>query len=205
MESLVPDQKQSQSVGGCKGREHSDPRVRRTRKLLEDAYRDLIGEKPYAEVSVLDITERATVNRATFYAHYVDKQDLAVHVAKADLAASIYRMFSDKPQLSQENLVLFATAVFEFVDKIHKGCPGTQGDMHAAIAVGIQEELYWMTYGWLGNKSNYAELFGENSRETLATVISSSLFGAAFRWVRLGKRAPVIAICTEISSILVRG
>jgi AcrR family transcriptional regulator len=53
-----------------------DLRVRRTRKLLQQALIELTIEKGFAAVTVQDIAERAMVNRATFYRHYVDKYDL---------------------------------------------------------------------------------------------------------------------------------
>jgi AcrR family transcriptional regulator len=53
-----------------------DLRVRRTRKLLQEALIELTIEKGFAEVTVTDITERAMVNRSTFYRHYLDKYDL---------------------------------------------------------------------------------------------------------------------------------
>jgi AcrR family transcriptional regulator len=56
--------------------EHLDPRVIRTRKLLRDALIELIPERGYDAITVKDITDRATLNRATFYLHYRDKEDL---------------------------------------------------------------------------------------------------------------------------------
>jgi AcrR family transcriptional regulator len=50
-----------------------DPRIRRTRKLLQGALGILMQGKSFDEISVQDITEAATVNRATFYDHYTDK------------------------------------------------------------------------------------------------------------------------------------
>jgi AcrR family transcriptional regulator len=50
-----------------------DPRIRRTRKLLQGALGTLMKSKSFDEISVQDITEAATVNRATFYDHYDDK------------------------------------------------------------------------------------------------------------------------------------
>ncbi len=44
-------------------------RVRRTRKLLRNALISLTMEKGFAAVTVRDITERAMVNRGTFYHH----------------------------------------------------------------------------------------------------------------------------------------
>ena len=53
-----------------------DRRVRRTRKLLRDAFMALLSEKEYEAITVQDIIEKADVARSTFYAHYLDKKDL---------------------------------------------------------------------------------------------------------------------------------
>jgi len=53
--------------------EHLDPRVRRTRQLLLQAFFELLSTKDFAAISVQDIAEKATVNRATFYDHFPDK------------------------------------------------------------------------------------------------------------------------------------
>lgn len=50
-----------------------DPRILRTRTLLLQALDKLLKEKRFDEISVQDVTEAATVNRATFYDHYGDK------------------------------------------------------------------------------------------------------------------------------------
>jgi AcrR family transcriptional regulator len=50
-----------------------DPRIRRTRELLQQALAKLLETRDFERISVQDITDAATVNRATFYAHYPDK------------------------------------------------------------------------------------------------------------------------------------
>ena len=50
-----------------------DPRIRRTRQLLQSALQSLMQTRALDEISVQDITDVATVNRATFYDHYTDK------------------------------------------------------------------------------------------------------------------------------------
>jgi AcrR family transcriptional regulator len=59
-----------------KPEEIEDLRVRRTRKLLQQAFIELTVEKGFAALTVRDITERAMVNRSTFYRHYLGKYDL---------------------------------------------------------------------------------------------------------------------------------
>ena len=49
-----------------------DPRIERTREALRGALMALIEEKGFDAISVQDITERARLNRATFYLHYRD-------------------------------------------------------------------------------------------------------------------------------------
>src|SRR5437870_12815201 len=53
-----------------------DRRVQRTRKLLQDALVSMMIEKGYEATTVQDIIDRANVGRATFYAHFADKDTL---------------------------------------------------------------------------------------------------------------------------------
>lgn len=59
-----------------KQEEREDLRVRRTRRALQQALIDLTVEKGFSAISVRDITERAMVNRSTFYRHYLGKCEL---------------------------------------------------------------------------------------------------------------------------------
>ncbi|MGB8212523.1 MAG: TetR/AcrR family transcriptional regulator [Anaerolineales bacterium] len=61
-----------------------DPRIERTREALRAALMALIEEKGFDAISVQDITERAGLNRATFYLHYRDKQDLLIRTSEAE-------------------------------------------------------------------------------------------------------------------------
>jgi len=53
-----------------------DRRVQRTRQLLRESLFTLIQERGFEKVSVQDIIDRANIGRATFYAHYDNKEDL---------------------------------------------------------------------------------------------------------------------------------
>ncbi len=56
--------------------ESVDPRIRRTRQLLQQALEKLLEQKEFDKISVHDIADTATLNRATFYDHYTDKYAL---------------------------------------------------------------------------------------------------------------------------------
>jgi AcrR family transcriptional regulator len=53
-----------------------DRRVRKSQQALKDAFIALVLESGYEAVTVEDIAERADVARATFYAHFEDKEQL---------------------------------------------------------------------------------------------------------------------------------
>jgi AcrR family transcriptional regulator len=53
-----------------------DRRVARTRDRLGDALVELLLEKPFDDITVQEVLDRAQVSRSTFYEHYRDKNDL---------------------------------------------------------------------------------------------------------------------------------
>lgn len=96
-----------------------DRRVLRTRQLLRTALLELIQEREFDALTVQDITERATLNRATFYLHYADKHDLLLQVIRETLVE-----LSDLPlphpydipgQIDPERIRTFFVAVFQHV------------------------------------------------------------------------------------------
>jgi AcrR family transcriptional regulator len=44
----------------------------RSKKMIREAYLELIQEKEIPKITVTDIVRRADINRSTFYAHYTD-------------------------------------------------------------------------------------------------------------------------------------
>ena len=56
----------------------ADRRSQRTRQLLSAALFELMLEQRYDDITVQHIIDRANVGRSTFYAHYLDKEDLLV-------------------------------------------------------------------------------------------------------------------------------
>ncbi|MDX2163435.1 MAG: TetR/AcrR family transcriptional regulator [bacterium] len=53
-----------------------DPRVKKTRQGMRDAFARLILQKGYDAISIQDIAEAAQTARITFYRHYRDKEEL---------------------------------------------------------------------------------------------------------------------------------
>ncbi len=63
----------------------ADRRSQRTYRLVSSAFAELMGEKPYEEILVQDILDRADIGRTTFYAHYFDKEDVLNSIVEQEL------------------------------------------------------------------------------------------------------------------------
>ena len=64
-----------------------DPRKLRSRALLLQAFFDLVVSRPYGEISVARVVERAGVARSTFYEHFRGKDDLLADSLRGPLGA----------------------------------------------------------------------------------------------------------------------
>ncbi len=53
-----------------------DPRVEQTQAAVAEAFVALLSRRTYDRIRVSDITRKARVGRATFYAHFTSKDDL---------------------------------------------------------------------------------------------------------------------------------
>jgi AcrR family transcriptional regulator len=87
-----------------------DPRVIRTRRLLRESFMKLVGEKGYWDITIQDITDRATLNRVTFYLHYDNKEDLLVQTTNYIQDELVKRVETPKEGASPRELVLEALA-----------------------------------------------------------------------------------------------
>ena len=80
-----------------------DPRVKRTRQLLQQAFWELMHEKGFSAISIQDVAERATVNRATFYAHFDDKYQLLDSIVQEQFHQRVTKDLPN-PQVGRKNL-----------------------------------------------------------------------------------------------------
>lgn len=96
-----------------------DPRIRRTRQLLQGALWSLLKTKSFDEISVQDLTEAATVNRATFYDHYTDKFGLL----EAAVGSRFHALLEERNVAYDASCAAGATALIlatcEFLVRLH--------------------------------------------------------------------------------------
>lgn len=116
-------------------KDHLDLRQRKTRKLLVEALAQLLVERPYQELSVVDICNRAMVHRTTFYAHFNDKQELLRYLLEGlerECAATC--LPRDPERGPREYLLTAARNVFQFFAQrrdLYRACLSSGADAQA--------------------------------------------------------------------------
>src|SRR5215212_3079035 len=136
-------------VSATKQASDIDPRVMRTRQLLMRAFEALLQEKSISSISVQDITERATVNRATFYAHFEDKYaflDCWVREAFQRVLAS---KLPAPSSLNANTLLALIVTVFDFLSMFHSNCKPSDRQFEPMFETAMQQELDDLILAWL--------------------------------------------------------
>jgi AcrR family transcriptional regulator len=171
-----------------------DPRIRRTRQLLQQALERLLETKDFDKISVQDIADRATVNRATFYDHYTDKSALLVAMVGCrfhQLLADRQVQFDGTCASALKALVL---AVTEYVTRQREIEP----HMESAIIAVIRHIL-------LEGLTKHPPKDGV-SVELAAAAASWAIYGAVKEWARTADRPPddrlAITVMAMVAPIL---
>jgi len=166
--------------------ERLDPRIRRTRRLLQDALKRLLEEKEFDKITIQDIAEAATLNRATFYAHYPDKFALLeelIRVSFLQLLECRKIRFDGSCATAFHPVVL---AVCDYLAELQKSRAFKQRQFEAFVEGTVIDQIRVILMD--GFKKHPVE--GSINPELVAATASWAIYGAAKQWVNSPDRAP---------------
>src|SRR5262245_51501287 len=95
--------------------EKLDPRVKRNRNLILRAFSDLLAATGFESISLQAVTDKAEINRATFYKHFVDKYALLDYAISQMFRQEIEKRTLNACHYTPENLKNLILAVCEFL------------------------------------------------------------------------------------------
>ncbi len=172
--------------------EKLDPRVRRTRQSLEQAFTDVLKEKGFQAITVQDITQRAGVNRATFYAHFSDKYALLDYSIRQGFVQVIEKRMLSACHYSRDNLRHLIIAVCEYTRAASSHCKHPQGQFESLVETQVKAVLYELLLKWL------EQTHTDVSPETAATAGSWAIYGLVARWNHSAHRQPAEQFADEV-------
>jgi AcrR family transcriptional regulator len=157
-----------------------DPRAKRTRILLARAFDELMHVQEFGSITVQDIAAKATVNRATFYAHFQDKFELLDWIIRDALRTRVLIGLDHfEPTAGSARHLISITG--EFLAQFGGQCPSRNREFLPLVESIILDELHAYILEGLPTKR----------QKTRATLISWSIFGAAREWSRSARTKPV--------------
>jgi AcrR family transcriptional regulator len=195
--ALIGSNRATMPISDCEVR---DPRIRRTRQLLQGALGNLLQTKSFEEISVQDITEAATVNRATFYDHYTDKFALM----EAMVAGGFHELLHQRQLQYQSGcpaaLAAIIRATCDYLIQLHsKGDCDRQTAfaplMDAAIAKAIQRLLM----DGLQREKQLSAI----SPELIAASVSAAICAGVKQWFSMQDHPPVELLVVQLQELIV--
>lgn len=154
-----------------------DPRIRRTRQMLFQAFQDLLKEKSFELITVQDIADSSTLNRATFYDHFTDKFALLEAMMGERYAAVIEARMGGNKETCEGALKQLILATCDFLAKVSDGCQKHQRQFEPMLESSVKNVM--REYLLAGLHQLKAK-----SPELRATMVSWAVAGAALQWSR---------------------
>lgn len=80
-------------------------RTKMTRMLLKTALIELMQEKPFKQITIKELCEKADLNRTTFYLHYNDQQDVLDDIEKEVIEQTAEHIKNVSPSIDTVELI----------------------------------------------------------------------------------------------------
>jgi AcrR family transcriptional regulator len=161
-----------------------DPRIRRTRLLLQQALEKQLETQEFEKISVQDIADAATVNRATFYDHYSDKFALLECLVGTRFHELLERRGVRFDGGCSSALKAIVLGVCDYLAAI----PGLECERQRQMEPHMESAVIAVVRRMLLGGLEKHPPAGGVSAEMMATTLSWAIFGAAKEWVRTPNR-----------------
>ncbi len=182
----------------------TDPRVKRTRGLLQQALIDLAHEKSLESITVQDIAARAEVNRTTFYAHFEDKYALMDYTAREMFREQLDAALPDAPELTLTSLRGLILTTCAFVGEFVGHCaPIHTASEQAMMIMQVRSMVAETLTDWL--RRSAGAVTDPERLELLTMTTSWAIWGSIFQWSRAGRKIPAARLADQILALLTPG
>lgn len=170
-----------------------DRRIQRTRQVLQQAFVEVVREKGkaktsipemekcFAATSIQEITERANVNRGTFYLHFTDKYMLADAVVRERFHQQLASVLPSEHRWDRRTLRLLIQAVLNSLEEKYHHRYQPSLVLAPMVERAVHEELTELLLTWL-KEAKGGERRRRDPLETIASVVSWAIFGTAIQW-----------------------
>ena len=183
-----------------------DRRVRRSKRLLKQAFAALMLEKEFREITVKDITERADLNRGTFYLHYNDTVDLLGKMEQ-DVLNDLQDLFDEwrknvpeRDELQKIDVNGFFSPLFDYIEANHSLCACLL--QNRAAADFMQKLQALIRENGIAFMRSQGVTEGQVSLDYFFSYIAYGTIGTLLYWFQTGQsisREALVNCCGQIA------
>lgn len=156
-----------------------DPRTIRTRRLIMNAFNELSRTKEFSSITVKDISEKAMINRATFYHHFIDKYELLERVLNEDMIPNVIGQINELTEMNEETIVSIFISITNFQSSTKSQCLKSFDSFKSSIETTIKKELEQFFHKLLLEKRLG---YSEEQLNTISVMLSWAIYGATIHW-----------------------
>lgn len=176
-------------------------RVQRTITDLYDAFVDLLQYKHFKTIKVKDVTNKAKINRTTFYNHFSDMDDFIVYCAREGLRRELLSIYPTQEfPYARKNLELLVYWLVEFIEREYNNWHYKWDE--SIFENAMRTELYHYLVDWIPNNDVEKSLSLCN---TTAMFISTSVVGLALNRCIINSQEPTAELSGKICQLLWEG
>ncbi|MBR4286256.1 MAG: TetR/AcrR family transcriptional regulator [Clostridia bacterium] len=180
---------------------HTDRRVKRTRKALKDALFELLETKNINQITVTELTSLADVNRATFYFYYTDLHDMLKQIQSE--AYQTFEHILDEATGSFSTVEGFA----EYANKMLIVCKENESLCRFIIKHDGDNHLYQqIRYLMLKKIPDTRAVFPEDNPARYSTnFVLTAVTGVLIDWMNDGMKIPTEELAYFFANLYING
>ena len=176
---------------------HQDPRAKRTRLLLQQALGEMLTERSFVSVTITDITRRAGVNRATFYAHFQDKDDLLEWTLREKCRRVLGAALPASQPPSPEAWQHLVRCILDFFADMPCRCPQAARQWNGIVVNAMHEELDCLLDNWLSEEAA--------DRQIVIGAVSGAIVTSGMQWLRGKSQVTTEAGAAALTTFIIKG
>ena len=176
-----------------------DLRFIKNENLIRETFYQMLGEMDYSKISIKDLTQRAQINRKTFYLHYTSLDHLLATL-QLEIMEPTFKMIEETSFPDDAELIIRKSfeimAALDSTDKLILSCKGNFPEKKSPSDL-IRDQLF--------KKYDHIPKYGPFESSLIITYFSVCL-GVIFRqWETKGQQIPLEEMIQMTTQMILHG
>lgn len=180
----------------------NDLRYIKTEALIQSTFRDMLREKDYTQMSIKELTERARINRKTFYLHYSTLDELLGKLQSELYAEFLQSISSLSLPDDLEKLIRELFTFCRKTDRANEKILFSQG--HFPAGKSPRDNIRKLLFD-LYHSNEAISKYSDMERNIIDAFLSGSIFFIYAQWIADNCELPLETVVQLTTNLLLTG